>query len=227
MNTRVTELLGQFRETVAECERFCYAARAREFQVESIANLGTLESAISALKAEMVEVGDEDAANCLLSLGLAAGALRLELNMWVALKDDDAALAWNSLVDAQSRASNAIRAHAVSHHLERYVQRLEDLERLLFPPMTFMSVGMVIRESRCSICGSEYGDCDHVKGEVYMGEMCGREITRADLTDISIVPRPANKRARLTVISDAGTRRDLLTWRVIPPSEHDASGTGK
>lgn len=227
MNTRVTEFLVQFRQTVAQCERFCYAARARELQVESITTLEALESDISALKAKMIEARDEDAANCLLSLSLATRALGCELKMWVALKDDAAAVAWHLLVHSQSLASDAIRAHAVSHHLERYVERLEHLERLLFPPLAFMSVGIVIRESCCSICGSEYGDCEHVKGVAYMGEMCARQITRADLREVSIVPTPANKLARVTVISDGGARRDLLTWRVIASSEHDTSEMDK
>ena len=224
MNPRVTEFLDEFRQTVADCRRFCYAARAREFQVESTAALETLQSKIAALKTEMVELQDEDAANCLLSLSLAAQALSCELKMWIALKDDDAALAWYSLVDAQSCASNAI--HGISAHLEGHVERLEVLERLLFPPTAFMSAGMVVQESHCSICGCEYGDCDHVKGEVYMGEMCVREITRLDLREISVVPQPANKLARVLTISDGDAMRDVLTWRLVPPSEHEDSGTG-
>jgi hypothetical protein len=225
MNATVTEFLDHFQQTVAECRRFCYAARAREFQAESIATLEILDSQIAALKAEMIEAQDEDAANCLLSLSLAARALSHELEMWVALKDDSAASAWDSLVEAQTCASNAIRAHTISDHLERYVERLEVLERVLFPSITFMSVGMVIQESHCSICGCEYGDCDHLKGEVYMGEMCARVITQADLKETSIVPEPANKHARMIAISDGNAMRDLLTWRLIPPSENEDSRT--
>lgn len=226
MNPRVTEFLDHFRKTVAECERFCYAARATEFQTQSILTLDALESEIAELKAKMVETKDEDAANCLLSLSLAARALSYELKMWVALKDDSAASAWDSLVEAQTCASRAIRAHAISDHLERYVERLEVLERVLFPPITFMSLSMVIRESRCSICDSRYGECDHVKGEVYMGEMVGRVITKADPLGTSIVPDPANKHARLVAISDGDAMRDLLTWRLIPPSQDEGSTTG-
>jgi len=226
MNQRVTEFLDEFRNTVAECRRFCYAARAREFQAESIATLETLALDIADLKAEMVELQDEDVANCMLGLSLAAKALSCELRMWVALKDDDAALAWDFLAEAQSCASNAIRAHRISDHLGRYVERLEVLERLLFPPISFTSLGMVIQESHCSICGAQYGDCDHVKGEVYMGEMCVQEITRADLAEISIVQRPANKRARVTTIGEGGAQRDLLTWRLVPPSQNEGSTTG-
>jgi hypothetical protein len=226
MNPRVTEFLEDFHQVVHECQRFCYAARARECQVESIAALDTLDSRIAPLKAEMVEMQDEDAANCLLSLSLAARALSYELKMWIALKDDSAASAWDSLVEAQTHASNAIRAHRISDHLERYVERLDALERLLFPPITFMSIGMIIQESSCSICGSQYGDCDHVKGEVYMGEMCVREITQADLSEVSVVPEAANKHARVLTFSDGDAMRDVLTWRLIPPSEREEGATG-
>jgi hypothetical protein len=56
---------------------------------------------------------------------------------------------------------------------------------------------------QCSICGSADFECDHINGEVYNGKRCYRLITRFDLKEISLTPRPHDPRCyRLdTVIS--------------------------
>jgi hypothetical protein len=136
--------------------------------------------------------------------------------MWVALKDEQPALAWDALIEAGTSARNAIRAHPIAQHLESYVEKLDALEKLLFPPMIFVSIGIIVHESRCTICGSEYGECEHIKGMVYMGQICSCEITKCDIYERSIVPDPANKHARMIVISDDDIMRDLLTWRPLP-----------
>jgi hypothetical protein len=55
----------------------------------------------------------------------------------------------------------------------------------------------------CSICGAADFECDHINGEVYDGKRCHRVITRFDLREISLTPRPHDPRCyRLdTVIS--------------------------
>jgi hypothetical protein len=46
----------------------------------------------------------------------------------------------------------------------------------------------------CSICGAADFECDHVNGEVYDGKRCHRIITRFDLREISVTPRPHDPR---------------------------------
>ena len=97
-----------------------------------------------------------------------------------------------------------------------YASRLEPLEGLLFPPQIFMSAGVVIKSSKCSICDALYEDCEHFKGKVYMGRFCARMITDvAEIKEVSVVEDPADKRARVLVIGDGTTERDYMTWRVI------------
>ena len=141
--------------------------------------------------------------------------------MWLALKDDDPALAWNYLVDAQTAVESAMQAHALANDMENYVERLAILEKVLFPPQLFFSPGMIIREARCSICNEEYGECDHVQGRPYMGQMCVRKIIEADIEEVSLVENPANKKARGIFFTNPkeGVRRDFLTWRVVPPTQ--------
>ena len=217
MDKKVEVFRNKLFKLSEEFTQFCFMSRAKEFQLQSCQQLEELKAEASSLKKEMVKVHDEDSANALLSFEEMILALTSELKMWVALKEDDPNSAWDLLTDAQTAARTAMQAHSVANHLEKYLQRLNQLENLLFPPQTFFSPGMTIRYSECSICGSEYGECNHVVGRAYMGEMCVRIIKDFELREVSLVEEPANKRARMLSISDGGVKRDFLTWRVIPP----------
>ena len=75
---------------------------------------------------------------------------------------------------------------------------------------------MIVKDAECSICGKEYGECDHIKGRAYMGEQCYRIIKEADLLEASTVEKPANKLCRIiSYTGNDGVKRDVLTWRVI------------
>jgi hypothetical protein len=117
-----------------------------------------------------------------------------------------------------------ILPHAVASHLEEYIKRLYDLERLLFPQPVFLSSGFVVRESECSICGAEYGECNHIKGLPYMGKLCARIVKEADLQEVSVVSDPADKRCRVLHYTDDGVTRNVFTQRVISKADaqHDA-----
>jgi hypothetical protein len=213
MNHEVNEFSNSFWDTVTDCQRFCYAARAREFQVESVEKLKRMEAAVNELKEHAIADSDEDSANCGLAMECVARMLRHELQMWIALKDDNPNQAWDELVEAQSYAADAVRAHRIAKRISRYISKFELLEQLLFPPMTFFSLGLVISESRCSICGSQYGECDHIKGMPYMGRICGVELTKFELKEVSFVASPANKLTRIVQLTDGGVTRDLLSWK--------------
>ena len=69
------------------------------------------------------------------------------------------------------------------------------------------STGFIIEESECSICGEDPEDCDHISGQFYGDEVCGRLITEADLMEVSLVSRPRQPDARIQSVSI--TREDL------------------
>jgi len=218
---KLQDLTTEFWETATQCQRFCFAARAREYQVEAIEQLEKLKIKTTDLKAKMIAAQEEDSANQLLSIEEMINALAHELKMWVAFKDDDPHTAWTELVEAQSSVRWAMKAHQIADHLAPYVEYLYALEKLLFPPQIFMSAGAIVKRSTCSICGMEYGDCEHVAGRAYMGQICARVIEEADLQETSVVPEPANKHCRILAISDEGGTRDLMTWRLIPEKLSD------
>jgi hypothetical protein len=198
-------------------------SRAKEFQINASEKLAQLKEKMSKLKRQMIIAQDEDSANALLSFEQMIDALANELKMWIALKEDDPNSAWDSLISAQYAARTAMQAHNVAEGLDGYIQRLHGLERLLFPPQMFLSSGLVIANSECSICGQEYGECEHIKGKAYMGEICSRIIHHiSEVREASIVKDPADKCCRATSVSDGGVMRDVMTWREIPEGKGEA-----
>ena len=63
------------------------------------------------------------------------------------------------------------------------------------------STGFIIEESECSICGEDPEDCDHISGQLYGDEVCGRVTTKADPFEISLVSRPNQPDARIESMS--------------------------
>lgn len=215
MSERFEQYQSKMSKKVAQCRRFCYAARAKEYQKEAIEQLSSLLHEAGNLKAEMIVDGYEDAANKLLSMEEILKAVINELKMWIDLKNDDPNSAWTFLIHAQTATRSAIQAHSIAGHLSQYAEYLYALEKILFPPQLFTSAGMIIKKSTCSVCGTEYGDCDHIAGKAYMGELCARIIEEGNLREVSVVPEPANKHCRMLSFSDSNGTRDIMTWRLL------------
>lgn len=59
-----------------------------------------------------------------------------------------------------------------------------------------VSVGCAMAQAVCSICGSEYGTCGHVKGEYYDGQVCAVILKEpVDAYEFSFVAVPAQREA--------------------------------
>ena len=59
-----------------------------------------------------------------------------------------------------------------------------------------VSVGCAMAQAVCSICGSEYGTCGHVKGENYEGQICAVILKNpVDAYEFSFVAVPAQREA--------------------------------
>ena len=77
-----------------------------------------------------------------------------------------------------------------------FIGRMLKEYQKLFPYHYFFSRESIIKEEKCSICGqivSIRHPCGHVPGKIYMGELCLRKITDAELISISIVTDPFDK----------------------------------
>lgn len=200
-----------------EAHYLSLGCRAEEVHDSAIEDLLNLFTKLGNEKNKAIIDQDEDAANELLSWELYLQAIVSELSMWIVLKRGDPNGAWNHSVSAEMNYHLASRAHAwgTDFSAEDQVSRMNALQRLVFPKPLFASIGTLIMESRCSICQSIYGECDHLAGRAYMGNLATRVVVDAKLLEISLVEKPANKSARITAVPTEDGYRDFMSWRVI------------
>src|SRR5579883_1570491 len=168
----VNEFQGEFNNAIHAGQRLCFITRGKELQIEARDALAPIKTKAEQLKERAIAHEYEDAANALLSFEKMTASLTHELDMWIAIKEDKYAQAWDFLVNAQMAAIDAMRAHSIADHLEGYSAHLSALERHIFPDHGFLSIGGIVQKSECSICGQEHGTCDHLVGKPYMGKLC-------------------------------------------------------
>jgi hypothetical protein len=213
MNEEAKSFNCELDNILHDCMRFCFLSRGKEFQLKKFEELEKIKKEAIKLKNEAIVIEDEDSANAMLSSEEIINSIMCELKMWIAFKDDNPNAAWDYLIEAEMSTVNALRAHPIAAHWEENATRLNDIECLLFPPMMFFSPGMIIKYSECSICGKEYGECNHVRGRAYMGRFCARILKDVEVEEVSFVNEPASKRHRVIAIADNDVIRDFLTWK--------------
>jgi hypothetical protein len=198
------------------CGRFFFFSRGRELQEEVKVRLKDLRERTKPVLVASQKANFEDLSNRLRGALYHLDALIHELQMYLDLKNDEMSKAWDSLIGAQMGMLWSMRSHQVFREgLQDHSARLDAMEKLFFPRQIFFSTGMTIKSSECSICGTEYRDCKHIKGRIYNGEFCIRKIKDIDLKEVSVVEDPADKRCRATSFGEDGDARDTLTWRKI------------
>src|ERR1700730_4421608 len=212
MNDIRSTITAEFDSLCRESQVLLFITRDTALQQEACAKLSDALSRLRQIKRQAVTGEDEDFANLLLGLELVAESLRAELMMWRLLKEGKPEEAWDSLVIAQSAAVNAVKAHESLSDLERHNERLQRIEQLVFPPQVFMSMGGIVHNPVCSICGASYEDCDHLIGKPYWGELCCAILKDFEPDHVSFVDHPANKHCRVTHFSDEGGKRNKMTW---------------
>lgn len=205
-------------DLIVECRFMSYATRAEEFQIDLIEKVNGTIDKVNSEKATAIEEKDERLANLLLAYSLILTGMSQTLQMWISLRNDNAASAWSCIVSAEMSFRLAGRVHdrateIGSSELAGWALGLQDL---LFPPQVFVSAGMTVFVSQCSICNIDYEECNHIAGNPYMGEIAVRNILDAKLNEVSIVETPASKHCRILAISDRGGQRDVMTWRPHP-----------
>jgi hypothetical protein len=178
-------------------------------------------------KRAAVAAQNEDLANLLLGYQCVATCLHAEITMWLLLKSEKPDEAWDSLVSAQMAAADAARAHPGFHHVTHQAERLEAIEKLVFPPQVFVSAGAIVRRQECSICGGEYGECGHLIGKPYWGEFCYILAKDIEFDHAAIVANPADKRCRILRFSVEGGERNRMSWKIEKPGAEPAALEGE
>jgi hypothetical protein len=119
-----------------------------------------LEEMLSIVAAEMakaIEAADESFANILLGCECLTAASIAEIKMWLLLKESNPDAAWTQLITAQAGFADAMRAdQGFAEDVARQLERLQKVEKLVFPPQTFLSTGWIVKDEVCSICGGDY-----------------------------------------------------------------------
>jgi hypothetical protein len=221
MNRRESEFVNSINAVIEEGERLHWVVRDSELQRSACERLQDKLTEILREKQLAVQKQDEDYANCLLGCECAARAVLAELYMWLQLKDQHPDEAWNQLVNAESLLLSAMRAHPGFSHLTAHIERLQVVEDVIFPPQVFVSAGLTVEEQTCSICGEEYGECEHLAGKPYMGEFCAIITGAFKANHVAIVDSPADKRCRITHCETGEGVRNRMTLEIVEPRSED------
>ncbi len=113
------------------------------------------------------------------------------------------AAAWMPLQDALDSLRLIKRFSGID--VMSFEVQLTELEKL-FPYNMFCSVGFIVRNFECSICGEDVDsdDCPHRMGRLYRGIMAhavAKDITRID--HVALVTNPVDKRCGLFPYEDS------------------------
>ena len=99
--------------------------------------------------------------------------------------------------------------------IEKHIKQYQSL----FPYRIFGSSEELHIEKVCSICNtiiSIRNSCGHELGEIYDGEMCGHEITKAKLLGMAVVEDPGHRYSVLFPIDSAtGEKRDHYNYSIL------------
>lgn len=215
LNIEIKELIEKFDKVIQRAERFTVFTRDIELQKTEIDNLQAFVEFAEKIKSENKFNFTEEELNLILCQIISAEALISELRMLVSLKESDMDSAWGHLISAQNQTAIVASNNPTSDgsYLNGYIKKLDGYEKLLFPRMMFASTGGLIKETRCTICGDSYEECDHLKGKMYHGELCTREILKIELEEVSIVKNPANKMCRQLAVELDGKSVDVFTLK--------------
>lgn len=206
----------EFTDAIEIAEELLWITRDSNLQQAAVRELDSLMSKLETQKEHHVKAECEDSANFVLGLQCVVGSTASELRMYQSLCQEAASEAWDWLVSSQVSAVASAKAHEslTSWSDARHI-RLFNIECVMFPYQTFMSIGGVYDDMECSICKIDLMKCDHEPGKRYMGEFCTAVVKAMTLDEVSIVANPASKNARVTTIDN----KDTLTGRVVQLDE--------
>jgi hypothetical protein len=219
MPKTIHDIAEDFSQRVTAAENLLYLTRDAGLQRESLTELRIYYDEVESYRASAEAALAEHPANILLGFKSVVSALAEELNLYLFLKADQPDAAWDALIRAQAGVDAALRAHKSFAYLAAKVRRLRDLESCLFPPIQFLSAGLIVRRQECSICHDDYAACDHLAGRPYCGRFCYVVLRDVEPDHVALVEEPANRHCRVVAFSVPGGRKNVMTWRVVSNSE--------
>ena len=223
--TELERRLTEFNGRIDEAFRFSFPVRDPDLQQRAADDLAKYLETLEAEREKLRDQNDSYAANIFLGLCCYARSVIRLLHMWIAIRNDAPNEGWEALINAQTSACAAMRAHEMcSHHMRSYANHLDLLEHVIFPSQQFVSASFVLKSSKCSLCGSRFHECDHIAGFPYNGEFCSEIIDEVGAIDhVALVDHPYDKRCRTTSYSENGYNVDTFTLRRTKREDGDES----
>ena len=210
------QFIDDFNEAIGSRCVHRYLTRDSGLQITACMELEEMLAMLAEEKAKAIADSDERFANVLLGCESLTKASIAEIKMWLLLKEDKPDAAWSQLITAQDEFANALRADPGFAEADKQRERLHKVEALVFPPQTFFSAGMLVRDEVCSICERDYESCEHVKGRPYMGRFCTVRLINVEIDHVAIVDKPASKHCRALTMGVEGGKRNFMTLLVEP-----------
>jgi hypothetical protein len=214
------QAMGQeVRESVWTGYRHCYASCCHDLQTQEQHRQHALLQKLERYRNQAIEAQDESQANAaFVNLNIVAAALH-HLQLWLLIKADRMEEAWDQLVEAQDSMLCALR-FVTNDFLDHWYLELLALERLLFPPQQFVSDSHYWDYAICGICEKVYGDCGHVAGCLYMGQMCVKRPHQIiGVNHVALVEHPRDKGCRVTKFKRDGFMHCTLTYRELEKAD--------
>ncbi|MFZ1084596.1 MAG: hypothetical protein WAN35_06505 [Terracidiphilus sp.] len=156
MTTFQVEYVKDLNKALEQLCVYRFITRNSELQKTACLNLEEMLTTVSQDKAVAIAGRDEHFANVLLGFEALLSSFVAEIKMYLFLKEDKPDAAWTELVKAQDGFEAALRADdGFGEDIVRQFQRLQKIEKLVFPPQSFLSTGWIVKDEICSICGSD------------------------------------------------------------------------
>ena len=166
-------------------------------------------SDIRRIKSDAIKNKDEKTANICWCFETAYEIQKLYLSVFTQLKDGEYEKAWGNLETIEilaynfnKHASNYIHKSASSDFYIDWILKKVRAFQKVYPYKLFFSRECIIKKSHCSICGKPTllrSGCNHVPGNLYMGELCNRVVDDMELVALALVENPEDKYALLHI----------------------------
>lgn len=178
--------LSSVRARIAELAR---TSSTREAESELFASMSHHKSAA-------VTAGDQDLAKDIWCLEAILNAQLLFARAFQHLRFCEYYKAWCDLQDAEDWLGALSRHHPMSDYGLEWLSQYVPQFQAIFPYRKFASIGYVIIEKRCGLCGAVLTPrsfCQHRLGEIYDGRMCFHAVTEWEANHVALVDDPLDK----------------------------------
>lgn len=150
------------------------------------------------VKKEYVEAGNQEQAKQFWIYQTIVEIHQQYANAFSLLKDKSYYQGWCQLERVEI-AIHGLKRHFTFDKTIYFLWTIEKAVRnlqIIFPYRMFGSMEIVKKKVTCTVCDQQISlrnPCGHIVGEIYNGEMCGRNVVEADILAISLVEDPGNK----------------------------------